>query len=328
MKKLRWGILSTARIAVTKVIPAMQTSQICEVLAIASRNADKAHRVAANLNIPKPYGTYQALLKDPDLDAIYIALPNHLHVPWTMRALRAGKHVLCEKPLGLSHNDVASLLELSASFPNLIVAEAFMYRHHPQWRQVLHLIKGGKIGQVRSVDAHFTYNNVDPENIRNQAALGGGALMDVGCYGVSLARWIFGDHPINVNSTMYRDPEFGTDVLTCARLDFPTGSATITCGTQLHRYQHATILGTKGCITIPVPFNVRPDEETVIHCDCTEDRFTIRTNPADQFARQCDHFAQAIWNQRPLLTTLEESCENMRILDACVEHAYLAPTEF
>lgn len=321
MKKLRWGILSTARIAITKVIPAMQASRHGQVVSIASRDAARARRFGATLNIPNQYDAYEAVLEDPQVDAVYIPLPNHLHVPWAMRALRAGKHVLCEKPLGLDSNDVQSLADMASGYPRLKIAEAFMYRHHPQWRQVIHLIKGGKIGQVRSVNVHFTYFNADPENIRNQLSLGGGALMDIGCYGISVARWVFGDTPVGIEAVMHRDAKFGTDVLTFARLDFPLGSATITCGTQLHRYQQVTILGTEGCITVPVPFNVRPDEQTKIQCSNNSDQITIKTDPANQFSRQCDHFAQAVWHDRPLLTTLEESIQNMRIIDACVENA-------
>lgn len=325
MKKLRWGILSTARIATSKMIAAMQQSKHGQVVSIASRDRAKAKRFATTLNIPSYHGSYEGLLEDPQVDAVYIPLPNHLHVPWSMRALRAGKHVLCEKPLGLSWSDVQPLAEMSAGYPKLIVAEAFMYRHHPQWRQVLHLIKGGRIGQVRSVDVHFTYFNSDPDNIRNQVALGGGALMDIGCYGISVARWIFEEEPLHIESTMHRDPKFGTDILTFVRLDFPSGSATITCGTQLHRYQQVTILGTSGCITVPVPFNVRPDEQTAIHCRSRADALNITTDPADQFALQCDHFAQTVWHSRPLLTTLSESCANMRIMDACIECATQMP---
>ena len=321
MKKLRWGILSTARIAVTKVIPAMQQSKHGQVVSIASRDPDNARRLATTLNIPNAYGSYEALLMDPSVDAVYIPLPNHLHVPWSMRALRAGKHVLCEKPLGLSYDDVEPLAEMSAGLPNLIVAEAFMYRYHPQWSQVLHLIRGGRIGQVRSVNVHFSYFNADPNNIRNQAAKGGGALMDIGCYGISVASWIFDEDPVQIDSTMYHDRQFGTDILTFVRLDYSSGSATITCGTQLHRYQQVTVLGTEGCLTVPVPFNVRTDEKTAIHCRSGTDALTITTDPADQFARQCDHFAQAVWHGRRLLIELSESCANMRIIDACVEHS-------
>ncbi|MDE2730529.1 MAG: Gfo/Idh/MocA family oxidoreductase [Bacteroidota bacterium] len=327
MKKLRWGILSTARIAITKVIPAIQRSRHGHVVAIASRDPDKACRVATTQKVPNHYGSYEALLKDPRVDAVYIPLPNNLHVPWSMCALRAGKHVLCEKPLGLSHNDVQPLEAMAASYPQLTIAEGFMYRHHPQWHQVFHLIRGGSIGRVRSVDVHFTYRNLDPENIRNRPPMGGGALMDIGCYGISVSKWIFDEEPARIQSTMHRDPKFGTDMLTCIILAFPSGSSTITCSTQLQRHQQVTILGTRGCLTVPVPFNVRPDEETLIHCRSGSVAFTITTDPADQFARQSDHFAQAVRHNKQLLTTLSESCANMRVLDACATHASTMPAQ-
>ena len=325
MKKLRWGILSTARIAVTKVIPALQRSRHGQVVAIASRDLAMAKHFATALDIPQYRGSYKAVLEDPHVDAVYIPLPNHLHVPWAMRALHAGKHVLCEKPIGLDADDVKALVEMSAKWPRLKVAEAFMYRHHPQWSQVIHLIKAGRIGQVRSVDVHFSYFNSDPKNIRNQAALGGGALMDIGCYGISVARWVFGERPIKVAAAMHHHPDFGTDILTFARIDFPSGSATITCGTQLYRFQQVTILGTLGYIRIPVPFNIGPDESTTLQCRSNADLFDLTIRPADQFARQGDHFAQAIWKNRPLKTTLYEAWENMQTLDSCVAEADARP---
>ncbi len=321
MKKLRWGILSTARIATQKVIPAIQSSRFGEVTAIASRDPGNASRIADQCGIPACCASYEALLQDDQVEAVYIPLPNHLHIRWAIRALSAGKHVLCEKPLAMSANDAERLVSASAKNPTLKIAEAFMYRHHPQWTLTRSLVRQGQIGALQNIHVYFAYHNVDPTNIRNQLALGGGALMDIGCYGISVARWLFGRDPIRVNAQMKRDPKFRTDVLTTFQMDFTSGTATVTCGTQSHRHQLVTVLGSKGRITLPLPFNAPPDQN--MQAEHEHDLgHTIHTlNAADQYALQCDHFAQAVWEDKPLLTPLGDAVRNMRVIDACVASA-------
>jgi predicted dehydrogenase len=247
MVKVRWGILSTARIGVQKVIPAMQKGRFTEVVAIASRNSDRANEAADKLNIGKRYDSYEALLDDADIDAVYNPLPNHLHVPWTIRAMEAGKHVLCEKPIGLNAGEAQDLIEATLKFPDLKVMEAFMYRFHPQWQKARELVSNGSIGEVRTLHSFFSYYNTDPENIRNKADIGGGALMDIGCYCISFPRYIFDEEPLTIKGEMDFDPVMKIDRLTSAMLRFPSGkTSTFTCSTQLMPYQKVHISGTGG----------------------------------------------------------------------------------
>ena len=213
MDKIRWGVLSTANIGRQKVIPAIQRSQLGAVTAIASRDLARAKAAATELGIDKPYGSYQELLSDRNIDAVYIALPNHLHVRWSMRALSARKHVLCEKPIGLTVAEAEQLAGAAAAHPKLKVMEAFMYRFHPQWQAAQKLVREGRIGQLRTIHTHFSYYNDDPKNIRNQADIGGGALMDIGCYPVSLSRFIFDAEPQRVLGHIERDPALQIDRL-------------------------------------------------------------------------------------------------------------------
>ena len=264
MKKLNWGILSTAKIGIEKVIPAMQQGKLSEIVAIASRTHESAREAAKNLKIPKAFGSYQDLLDDTSIDAVYIPLPNHMHVPWTIKALAANKHVLCEKPIALTATEAKELLKETEKFPHLKVMEAFMYRHHPQWIQALELINGGGIGMVKTVHSFFSYYNDDPENIRNMVDIGGGGLMDIGCYCISLARLIFDEEPQRVFGKIEYDPGFETDRICSGILDFVQGTSTFTCSTQLVPYQRVNVFGTKGRIEIEIPFNAPPDKP----CNC------------------------------------------------------------
>ncbi len=316
MNTLRWGILSTARIAAQKVIPAMQKSTLGAVTAIASRELGSARAAADRLGISSAFGSYQALLDSPEVDAVYNPLPNHLHVPWSIKALEAGKHVLCEKPIGLSAADVEKLVAVAAAHPHLKVAEAFMYRHHPQWVCARELVRSGKIGALRTVHAFFSYCNKDPNNIRNKASTGGGALMDIGCYGVSLARYLFGCEPLRAGATMRHDPIFGTDILTAAILDFGHGTAGFTCATQLHRYQRVDVLGEEGYIKIRVPFNAPHDEPVYIKIAYPGGTEVLRFGPVDQYTLQADAFARAVAQDTRMPTPLDDATLNMRAIDA------------
>ena len=316
MNTIRWGILSTARIARQKVIPAMQQCSLGSVEAIASRTQEAAQEAAESLGIPTAYGSYEDLLNAPTVDAVYIPLPNHLHVPYAIQAAESGKHVLCEKPLGLTANDCASLVAASKAHPGIKIAEAFMYRHHPQWAHAREVVRQGTIGPLRTVRTVFSYRNVDPTNIRNRAAIGGGALMDIGCYGVSVARYLFESEPSRVTGSMQLDPTFGTDRLTMAVMDFGTGMASLTCATQLYRSQRVTILGDQGSITIEEPFNSDPERPTFIQVEAPEHSQRIRFDPVNQFTLQADAFARHVLEDAPMATPLDDSVANMRVLDA------------
>ncbi|MED5421672.1 MAG: Gfo/Idh/MocA family oxidoreductase, partial [Pseudomonadota bacterium] len=254
MTKIRWGVLSTARIGLNKVIPAIQAGTRGEVTAISSRHLETAQAAAARLGLQKFYGSYDALLADPEIDAIYNPLPNHLHVSWSIKALEAGKHVLCEKPIGITAEDGHRLLTATRHFPQLKVIEAFMYRHHPQWQRAYELVRTEAIGPLRAIQSVFSYFNNDAADIRNQAALGGGALLDIGCYPVSLSRWLFAAEPQRVFGVIDRDPRFETDRHASAILEFPAGTSTLLCSTQQAPYQRVQILGERGSIEIEIPF--------------------------------------------------------------------------
>ena len=323
MGKIRWGVLGVAGIAVKKVIPAMQKALHAEVTAIASRELTKAQDAAGSLGIAKAYGSYEALLADPDIDAIYNPLPNHLHVPWTIRAAEAGKHVLCEKPVGLDLAEARSLIA-ARDRTKVKIGEAFMIVTHPQWIRVLELVRGGAIGSLRSVVTMFSYTNVNPANIRNMAAIGGGGLMDIGCYGIKASRLLFGTEPKRAIGLIDRDPTFHTDRLTSAMLDFEGGQAVFTCSTQMAPYQVVQILGTKRRIEIEIPFNAVPGEAMRIRLDDGSQLGGAAarieaTAACDQYTLQADEFSLAIRGERAdVQVTLEDAARNMAVIDAIV----------
>lgn len=313
---VRWGILSTAKIGIEKVIPAMQRARGCEIVAIASRDMTKARDAARELGIPKAYDSYQALLDDPDIDAIYNPLPNHLHVPWSIAALQAGKHVLCEKPIGLNVEEAERLLEAARRHPHLKVMEAFMYRHHPQWRLAKAKVDRGEIGELKTIQSFFSYRNLDPHDIRNQAEIGGGGLMDIGCYNISLSRFIFGAEPQRVLGIVEFDPQFKTDRLASGILDFGRGTSTFTCATQIAPYQRVNIFGTEGRIEIEIPFNAPPDVPCRMWHQRGKEVEEILLDPADQYTIQGELFAQAILENKPVPTPLEDAVANMKVIEA------------
>ena len=321
MKKVRWGVLSSAKIGLEKVIPAMQKGEYCEITAMASQNLERGKAAATQLGIPQAYGSYEELLADDNIDAVYIPLPNHLHVPWTKKALEAGKHVLCEKPIGLNTAEAEDLLACAKKHSQLKVMEAFMYRHHPQWLKAQQLVNEGKIGNLLNIHSFFSYYNADPANIRNMAEIGGGGLMDIGCYCISLARFIFNSEPQRVLGKMEYDPEFKTDRLCSGLLDFGDQSSTFTCATQLTSYQRVNIFGTEGRIEIEIPFNAPPDQPCRIWHQQDEKLEEITFELCDQYTIQGDLFSQAILNKTEVPTPLVDSVKNMRVLDAVINSA-------
>ncbi len=321
MDKIRWGILSPAKIGTKTVIPAMQQGNFCTITAIASRYLEKAEEAAAELDIPKAYGSYEELLADPDIDAVYNPLPNHLHVSWSIKALQAGKHVLCEKPIALTAAEAQELADAARHYPHLKVMEAFMYRHHPQWQRARELIAAGQIGELRTVHTLFSYYLVDGQNIRNQADAGGGALMDIGCYAISVPRFLFGAEPVRVFGSMEYDPRFNTDYLTSGMLDFGTGTGTFTCSTQLSPYQRVSILGTQGRIEIEIPFNAPTDRPCKIRHEHDSQIDEILLDVCNQYTIQGDVFSQAILHNTPVPTSIEDAVANMRVIDAVLHSA-------
>jgi predicted dehydrogenase len=325
MRKVRWGVLGVANIATAKVIPAMQRGARSEVVAIASRDLEKARRAAANLGIPKAYGSYEALLEDPEIDAVYIPLPNHLHVPWSIRAAEAGKHVLCEKPISLTVRECSALID-ARNRTGVKIGEAFMVRTHPQWLRARELARSGEIGELRAVVSAFSYSNLDAKNIRNVAEWGGGGLMDIGCYAIQLSRFLFGVEPARVMGLIERDPEMHVDRLASAVLDFGTGQSIFTCGTQVVPFQRAQILGTRARIQMEIPFNAPPDRPCRISLDNGTDvsGSGIRTEefPAcDQYTIQGDLFSAAVEGEGDVPTPLEDSIRNMAVIEALFQSA-------
>ncbi len=321
-QKVRWGIISTAKIGVQKVIPAMQKGKNLIVTAIASRNIEKANSVADQLNIEKRYGSYEKLLADIEIDAVYIPLPNHLHVPLTLKALEAGKHVLCEKPIAMNAEEAAMLIEAAKKFPHLKVMEAFMYRFHPQWIKTKELVDTGEIGEVKTIHSFFSYHNIDPENIRNKADIGGGALMDIGCYCISFPRFIFNEEPERIISDIDFDPIMKTDRLTSALLHFASGkTSSFTCSTQLMPYQRANILGDKGQIEVEIPVNAPPDQEVRITLRTKEKTEEFKFEPVDQYTLQAEAFSEAILKDKNVPTPLTDALNNMKAIDAIVKSA-------
>ena len=318
-EKIRWGILSTANIGMAKVTPAIQKSAHSEVTAIASRDLNKARAAADKLGIAKAYGSYEELFADPDIDAIYNPLPNHLHVPMTVAAAKAGKHVLCEKPIALSLQEAETLRECP---PDRIVLEAFMIRFHPQWQRAREIIRSGELGEIRAINAVFTYFNADPANVRNQADIGGGGIMGIGCYPITAARFLFEGEPRRVVSLVERDSQFGTDRLASVLADFGDGrQLTFTCSTQAAAHQRVQVFGSKAKLEITIPFNAPPDERTAITVDTGApfDGSLARREilPAvDQYTEQAEAFALAVLGKQPLPWGVEDAIASMRVIDA------------
>ena len=313
---VRWGVLGVANIAVKKVIPAMQRGAISKITGIASRDLPKAERAARELGIAKAYGSYQDLLADPEIDAIYNPLPNHLHVPWSIRAAEAGKHVLCEKPIALSAAQPRELIA-ARDRAQVKIGEAFMARTHPQWLRAKELAQNGSIGELRVVSGFFSYMNRDANNVRNRADWGGGALLDIGCYPVTLSRMLFACEPRRVFGSIERDPDFQIDRLTSAILEFPAGQCVFTCSTQLVPYQTMQIFGTRGRIGIEIPFNAPPDVPTRIFIDDRVEEFPV----CDQYTIQGDLFSLAILEDGPVPVPLEDAVKNMETIDAIFRSA-------
>ncbi len=316
MGKIRWGVLSTAKIGLEKVIPAMQRGEFCDVVAIASRDEGRAKQAAAALGIAAAYGSYEELLAAPDVDAIYNPLPNHLHVPWSIKALEAGKHVLCEKPIGLSAHEGQQLVAAGARFPGQKLMEAFMYRHHPQWQQARQIVAGGGVGELRTIQSFFSYYNVDPANIRNTADMGGGGLMDIGCYNISLSRFLFDAEPKRVIGVLEYDPQFNIDRLASGIMEFDGGTASFTCSTQLVPYQRVNVFGTTGRVEIEIPFNAPSEKPCKMWHQEGETVQEITFEICDQYTIQGDLFARAVLDNTPVPTPISDAVANMRVIEA------------
>jgi predicted dehydrogenase len=324
MTELRWGILSTATIARTKVIPGIQRAARCRVVAIASRDASNAREVAGDLGIPDAHGSYESLLADAGVDAVYIPLPNHLHAEWAIAAMRAGKHVLCEKPLALTAADAERMVAV-AEASGVLLMEAFMYRLHPSWVAARALVASGRIGRLTAIQSWFSYFNDDPTNIRNIREYGGGALFDIGCYCVNLSRMLFGGEPTQVEASVLRDPETGVDVLTSGLLEFDDGVATFTCSTRAEDDQRVHIYGSQGRISIGIPFNIPPDQPTYVFETSGGDppeepaTETHTFETADPYTVEAEHFAAAVLDGGTAPVPPTDAVANLRVIERLLE---------
>ena len=323
MNTLRWGVLGTAKIGAEHVIPAIQKARNGEVLAIASRRPGGAEATADALGIPERFDSYEALLASDSVDAVYIPLPNHLHAEWTKAAAAVGKHVLCEKPLALSAAQAGEMIDACAA-AGVVLMEAFMYRLHPTWLKARELVATGRIGELQAIQTQFGYFNDDPDNIRNKVECGGGALMDVGCYAIDLARWMFDGEPTGIQAKLRRHPMFGTDVVTSALMEFGQGQAVFTVSTQVEDVQTVSLLGTEGRIAFEIPFNIPPDRTTHIYVfdggdpPASPNVETWEFAPADPYTLEAEAFARTVLEGVPLPTPVDNAVANMRVIERVV----------
>ena len=316
MKPVKWGIISTANIGVAKVLPGMLKSKDLEIVAISSRKLKTAREWAGKLGIPKAYGSYEEMLADPEIEAVYNPLPNHLHVPLTLAAARAGKHVLCEKPIAITAKEA---MQLKKAPKNIIIAEAFMVRHATQWLAARDLVKKGKIGEVRAIQVLFSYFNKDPKNVRNMADIGGGGMLDIGCYPITVSRFIFNGEPKRVTATIDYDPKFKTDRLAGGLADFGDGRhLSFTISTQLAPYQRVNIMGTKGRLEIEIPFNAPPDKPNryfLQGMDMNVGKWT-ELPVSDQYQLQAEAFGKVLRKKQKPVWGVDDAIQNMKIIDA------------
>lgn len=324
MQKIRWGVLSTARIGVRQVIPAFQQGKYCEVLAIASRSEERANNAAGSLGIARAYGSYEALLRDPDVDAIYNPLPNHMHKDWSVKAMKAGKHLLCEKPVGLTVREVEEMIAARDRY-GVMAGEAFMVKTHPQWLEARDRVNRGEVGELRLIQGMFSYYNTDPENIRNKPEMGGGGMWDIGCYCVTMSRFLFGEEPVSVMALLEFDPEMKTDRLGSVLMVFPSGQSQFAVSTQLVPYQRMHMFGTRGHLEVSIPWNAPNDRPCKVIQD-EGDKFmeevTVHTFPVtDQYTLMGDAFSRAILEGTGVPVPLEDGWNNTRALRAIFESA-------
>lgn len=318
---VRWGVLGTAHIARNHVFNAIRGAELCELRAVASRRRDRAAQVAAQHEIPIAFGSYEELLADPTIDAVYLPLPNHLHAPWIMAAADAGKHILCEKPLTL---DAAQAEAVTAHCRDrgVLLMEAFMYRFHPAWVEARRLIAEGAVGRILDVAIWFAFRTVCSDDYRLVPEQGGGALLDVGCYAVNVSRMLLGDDPVAVHAAARLDPRTGVDMTVSAVLDYGDAHCTFTCSMEHEPDHRVRIHGTRGWLSIADPFNCPPDHVTTITIATGGDAHphqsshrSIAVASADQYGLEATAFAQAFLNGEPPPLSPEDSISNMRLLD-------------
>lgn len=322
VEPVRWGVLGAARIALDKVIPSMQEGQRSRVVAIASRSAERAHAAARALEIDRAYDSYEALIADPDVEAIYNPLPNHLHVPWSIRAVEMGKHVLCEKPIAMSAAEARELRD-AARRAGVLVGEAFMVRCHPQWIETRRLVENGRIGALQLVHGHFSYPRREASDVRSRVEYGGGALLDIGCYPIVIARWMFGSEPVAAVAAIERDPEYNVDRITSGLLRFDSGVASFDCGGAMVAHQRVELFGDRGRMQLDLPFTPRPMERCRIVIDdgSRAGSDVVEIAAANQYTLQGDRFSAAIRGEGEVPSSIDSAIANMAVIDALFRSA-------
>jgi predicted dehydrogenase len=320
MEKVKLGVLGVSSHFLKRTLLPLKQSKNVDLYAVASRDAEKSKEAAEKFGIPKNYGSYEDLLKDPDVEVVFIPLPNHLHLEWIKKCADAGKHILCEKPLTMNALEAEEAVNYAAS-KGVILMEAFMYRFQPQWIRAKEICDVGEIGSIVSIQTIFSYNNPDPNNIRNIAEYGGGALMDIGCYAISVPRFILGIEPLRVISLIEKDKKFQTDKHTSALIDFGKTQVVFTVSTQTYPYQKVFIHGSAGNITIQIPFNTFVDVPAVITVQSSVGERNIYFDPADQYGLQFEAFAEALRKNNPAPISPGDAVNNMKVIDAVFKSA-------
>jgi predicted dehydrogenase len=315
MKKLKIGILGTSNHYLKRIVLPLQNTEFCESYAIGSRNIENSESMAQEFNIPMWYGSYQAVLDDPDVDMVYIPLPNHMHKEWVEKCIEAGKPVLCEKPLGMDTGE-AQEMTTKAQEAGIPLMEGFMYMFHPMWKHARDIIKTKQIGDVQFIHTAFSYNNPSPTNIRNIPEYGGGALMDIGCYAISVPRFIIGDEPKQVMSLQSTHPVFGTDMHSTAIMDFGGPRATFTVSTAAQAFQKVDIVAAGGSITIHIPFNTYVDVPAQMTVTDGIGTRTIEFPASNPYGLMFDAFADAVINNKPLPVSPLDAINNIKVIDA------------
>ena len=330
---IRWGVLGAAAIATGRTMPAMLEAPSATLLALASRDLAKAQAVAQTLGIPRVYASYEALLADPQVDAVYVPLPNQLHFEWALRCLQAGKHVLCEKPLCLSADQVSQLCA-ARDRTQRHIEEGFGFRNHPQWAKLDELLASDAIGPVRAVHATLAKQFLDPLDVRNNPATGGGALYDLGSYAISACNLIFKRQPARVVAALERDPTFGIDRLSSAILDYGNAHALLTVATQSGpcnwgTHQQLSVLGANGWLRLTFPYaHGRPSACQIELGDSSSvgsfPTQTFHFEPANQYTLQIERFSRLLLGHEAPSWPIEDALHTLRVIEALFVSAHSA----
>ncbi len=315
MKRLKLGVLGVSNHLIKRVVLPLLESADVELFAIASRTEQKAAEFAHQFNIGKSYGSYEALLDDEEIEAVYIPLPNHMHAEWIKKAAEAGKHILCEKPLSMSAEEAVEVVEFCQT-KGVVLMEAFMYKYHPQWQKVRDIIRTNNLGKVQYINTSFSYNNPSASNIRNIKAFGGGGLRDIGCYAISVPRFILGKEPERVVGLLSNHPQFDTDMLTTAILDFGSARATFNVSTCANAFQKVDIVATAGRITVHLPFNAYNDVPARICVDSAIGSREILVDAVDQYGLMLTEFAGLVSRSELVSSGEDDAILNQKVLDA------------